>query len=131
MYDCLGGEKGCTPKTPFLCLLMPIQKIDSTGFYSLLQGKSVIFEFITQPYTKELDQIRDFISVKQNQINLIQKEVSFLTTEQRLQQSSFQQKIKLIEKEFQTEVCGTVPNAFWNRKKYTVTLPYEPDFDEK
>ena len=115
--------------TPFLCLLMPIQKIDQTGSYSQLQGKSVIFEFITQPYTKELDQIRDLVTFKQNQINFLQKEVHFLTTEQRLQQPSLQQKIKLIEQEFQTEVCGNVPNASWNRKKYTVTLPYEHDYD--
>ncbi|CAL5369382.1 unnamed protein product [Camellia sinensis] len=117
--------------THFLCLLMPIQKIDQTGIYSQLQGKSVIFEFITQPYTKELDQIRDLVTFKQNQINLLQKEVQFLTTEQRLQQPSLQQKIRLIEKEFQTEICNDVPNAFWERKKHTVTLSYEPDFDEK
>lgn len=109
---------------------MPIQKIDQTGIYSQIQGRSVIFEFITEPYTKELDQIRDLITFKEKQINFLQK-VHFLTTEQRLQQPSLQQKIKLIENEFQTEVCGTIPNAFWNRKKYTVTLPYEPDFDEK
>ena len=40
--------------TPFLCLLMPIQKIDQTGIYSQIQGRSIIFEFITEPYTKEL-----------------------------------------------------------------------------
>ena len=48
-----------------------------------------------------------------------------------MQQPSLQQKIKLIEKEFQTEVCNDVQNAFGERKKHTVTLPYEPDFDEK
>ena len=43
----------------------------------------------------------------------MQKEISFLTTEQRIQQTSFQQKIKLLEKEFQEEICSDVPNAFW------------------
>ena len=29
------------------------------------------------------------------------------------------------------EVCSDIPNAFWDRKKHIVFLPYESDFDEK
>ncbi len=28
-------------------------------------------------------------------------------------------------------ICADSPNAFWDRKKHTVDLPYEKDFDEK
>ncbi|XP_028059089.1 uncharacterized protein LOC114262873 [Camellia sinensis] len=117
--------------TPFLNLLMPITKIDTIGIHTEIDNQIIIFEFITSPYTKELDQISDLMSLKQNQINFLQKEISFLTTEQRIQQTAFQQKIKLLEKEFQNEICSDVPNAFWDRKKHLVALPYEPTFDEK
>ena len=40
--------------TPFLCLLMPITKIDSIGIHTTLNFQHIIFEFITEPYTKEL-----------------------------------------------------------------------------
>mgnify|MGYP003702506693 CR=1 FL=1 len=75
--------------TPFLNLLMPITKIDTIGIHTSLDNQKIAFEFITSPRTKELDQIIDLVSSKQNQINFLQKEVSFLTTEQRLQQTSF------------------------------------------
>ncbi|KAK9689535.1 hypothetical protein RND81_09G065500, partial [Saponaria officinalis] len=31
---------------------------------------------------------------------------------------------------FSTDICSDHPNAFWNRKKHIVTLPYEDDFQE-
>lgn len=117
--------------TPFLCLLMPITKIDSIGIHTTLNNQQIIFEFITEPYTKELDQIKDLVNFKEKQINFLQKETHFLATEQRLQQSSLQNKIKSLEKEFHTEVCSDVPNAFWERKKHIVSLPYEPGFNER
>ncbi|GAV82162.1 hypothetical protein CFOL_v3_25615, partial [Cephalotus follicularis] len=29
------------------------------------------------------------------------------------------------------EIYAKIPNAFWERKKYIVNLPYDPEFDEK
>lgn len=117
--------------THFPCLLMPISKIDSIGIHTTLNNQPIIFEFIIEPYTKELDQIKDLVNLKEKQINFLQKEISFLTTEQRISQSSFQQKIKSLEQEFQAEICSDLPNAFWNRKKHIVSLPYEPGYDER
>ncbi|KAG5632438.1 hypothetical protein H5410_004155, partial [Solanum commersonii] len=32
--------------------------------------------------------------------------------------------------QFSIDICGDHPNAFWNRKKHVVNLPYEESFDE-
>lgn len=32
---------------------------------------------------------------------------------------------------FESQVCTEIPNAFWNRKKHIIELPYESNFDEK
>ena len=39
-----------------------------------------------------------------------------MTTEKQIQQPSIQDKIKLIEKELQTEIYSDIPNVFWTRK---------------
>ena len=109
--------------TPFLCLLMPITKIDPIGIHTTINNQPLIFEFITELYTKELDQIRDLVTFKEKQINFLQTKIHFLTIEQQLQQPSLQNKIKLIETEFQIEICSDLPNVFWERKKHIVFLP--------
>ena len=63
---------------------MPITKIDSIGIHTTLNGQLIIFVFITKPYTKELDQLKDLVNFKEKQINFLQKEISFLTVEERL-----------------------------------------------
>ncbi|HEX7868548.1 MAG TPA: retropepsin-like aspartic protease, partial [Chryseobacterium sp.] len=70
--------------TPFLCLLMPISKIDTLGIHTTLNNRHIVFEFITEPYTKELNQVKHMIYSKEKQINFIQKEIKFLSTEQRI-----------------------------------------------
>lgn len=40
-------------------------------------------------------------------------------------------KISHLQNTFESEVCSLFPNAFWDRKTYTVELPYIDNFDEK
>ena len=42
-----------------------------------------------------------------------------------------QERIKQIQKHIETNLCSSIPNAFWNRKQHMVSLPYEKDFNEK
>lgn len=42
-----------------------------------------------------------------------------------------QRKIDYVNNKFSLEVCNDHPNAFWDRKKHVVSLPYEEDFSEK
>ncbi|HEX8017342.1 MAG TPA: reverse transcriptase family protein [Flavobacterium sp.] len=88
--------------TPFRCLLMPISKIDTLGIHTTLNNRHIVFEFITEPYTKELNQVKHMIYSKEKQINFIQKEIKFLSADQRILQPSLQGKIKLIHKTLQT-----------------------------
>ena len=36
-----------------------------------------------------------------------------------------------LQKEIESTICSEIPNAFWERKKHVVDLPYEKDFNEK
>ncbi|MGI4673395.1 hypothetical protein ACR2XN_28430, partial [Klebsiella pneumoniae] len=42
---------------PFLHKLMPIQKIDSDGISTIIDGKEILFQFITDPQTRMIDQV--------------------------------------------------------------------------
>ena len=54
---------------------MPVEKIDSEGFHTIIRNQHIIFEFIIESYTKELDQIKDLIIYKEKQLNFLQKEI--------------------------------------------------------
>lgn len=102
-------------------------------------NQEVLFEFINPIKTKELNNIKDnleetnflkIIQGKENQIGFLQKEILYSKIEKQLQDPSIKEKIIKLQKEFEDEVCSTIPNAFWGRKVHTVSLPYEKDFDE-
>ena len=60
--------------TLFLCLLMPIDKIDSAGIHTTINNQSIVLELIIEPYTKKLDHIKDLVNFKEKQLNFLQKE---------------------------------------------------------
>ena len=41
-----------------------------------------------------------------------------------------QKKIKDLFSKIEQTICADIPNAFWQRKKHEVNLPYETDFKE-
>nr|XP_016504812.1 PREDICTED: uncharacterized protein LOC107822758 [Nicotiana tabacum] len=47
-----------------------------------------------------------------------------------LNSTKVQEKIKLIFENIAIDICAEHPNAFWNRKKHIITLPYEDNFSE-
>jgi len=36
-----------------------------------------------------------------------------------------------MEQVIKTKICADLPNAFWERKRHIISLPYEKDFNEK
>ena len=46
---------------------------------------------------------------------------------QQLKDTRVQQRIKQIQDLYTKEICSDIPNAFWERKKHIVNLPYEKD----
>jgi len=64
--------------TPFLQKLMPIQQINSQGIFTTYKGKSISFQFITNPKKKVLHELKDKI-LKENQINFLKEEIFSMT----------------------------------------------------
>ena len=62
---------------------------------------------------------------------IVKKQIVYKKLEERLQQPSIQKKIHELYELFKNEVCFDLPNAFWQRKKHIISLPYEKDFSEK
>ena len=54
--------------TPFLHMLMPINKIDTKGILATINGKEVKFNFITDPQTQMLNEVKDVLN-KEKQLN--------------------------------------------------------------
>uniref|UniRef100_A0A7N0U0L5 CCHC-type domain-containing protein n=1 Tax=Kalanchoe fedtschenkoi TaxID=63787 RepID=A0A7N0U0L5_KALFE len=94
--------------TPFLKQIFPITHIDDKYFEGTFQKQKVQFQFVTEPQTKVLNEIKDIIFQKYNQINFLKSEDTM-----------------------SLEICNDHPNAFWNRKKHIVSLPYEESFKEQ
>ena len=71
------------------------------------------------------------LQFKQNQICHLQEEISYLQIEEHLKNPSIQLKILDFEQLLKNKICSDLPNAFWERKKHIISLPYEPHFHEK
>jgi len=69
--------------------------------------------------------------LKQNLVNSLQEEVSYLRIEEQLQNPTIQKKILDLEQLIKNKICSDLTNAFWERKQHIITLPYEKDFNEK
>ena len=50
--------------------------------------------------------------------------------EENLLQREAQTRIEKIKNQIETNLCSSIPNTFWDRKKHKVSLPYVEGFDE-
>ena len=66
-----------------------------------------------------------------NKIQFLQQEIKYQQIEQQLHDPQMISKIKNLETELLNQLCSELPNAFWERKKHIVEIPYEKDFNEK
>ena len=102
-------------------------------------GNTITFQFLTSAHQKEVMELQsssifqqiNCLQLKQRQILHLQDELSFKRIEEHLHEPSLQLKIFNLEKVFKEKVCSDLPNAFWERKRHIISLPYEPGFDEK
>uniref|UniRef100_A0A7N1A8C8 CCHC-type domain-containing protein n=1 Tax=Kalanchoe fedtschenkoi TaxID=63787 RepID=A0A7N1A8C8_KALFE len=117
--------------TPFLKQIFPITLIDDKYFEGTFQNQKVQFQFITKPQTKVLNEIKDIIFQKYNQINFLKSEITICNIEIDLKNPKLIDKIKRLQDTMSLEICNDHPNAFWNRKKHIVSLPYEESFKEQ
>ena len=119
--------------TPFLTQLYPFQ-IDSQGLRTKYNDQEILFEFIKGIEVRKINQVQDFISLlqqKQKQVKFLTTEIKYKRIEENLKSEKIQERIKQIHQQIETNLCSSIPNAFWNRKQHMVSLPYEKDFNEK
>ncbi|CAJ2670994.1 unnamed protein product [Trifolium pratense] len=77
-----------------------------------------------------LNEVKDILLKKEKQLCFLKEEISVLNINEQLETYDIKKKIKSLEQEFTTEICNDLPNAFWDRKKHVVSLPYIDDFNE-
>ncbi|KAK2370424.1 hypothetical protein QL285_083475 [Trifolium repens] len=123
--------------TPFLSLLYPFT-VSHEAITSNALGREVIFRFFEAPRTKDLNTVQNLststinlISQKKKHINMLNKEIQYKRIENQLESKNIKDKIILLQQRFEKEICSEHPNAFWDRKKHIVSLPYEPNFNER
>jgi len=112
--------------TPFIKTIFPIT-ITNQGISTQYLGKTILFKFLNNPIHRSLNPIE----AKQKQINFLKDDLSFETIKSQLATSSVQTKISNLHTRIQNTVCSELPNAFWERKKHMVDLPYEKDFNDR
>ena len=104
--------------TPFLTQLYPFS-VDSQGLRTKYNNQNILFEFIKGIEIKEINQVQDFINLlqqKQKQVKFLRKEIPYKKTEENLKSKQIRDRIKQIQQQIETNLCSSIPNAFWNRK---------------
>lgn len=87
-----------------------------------------MFNFTNKPRISLIEELNKEISLKENFLGHIKAKVDFsrISTQLKNQKNKIQRFYKTLEQ----EVCSKIPNAFWYRKKYQISLPYVPNFSE-
>ncbi|KAA0058439.1 Enzymatic polyprotein [Cucumis melo var. makuwa] len=129
-------NEGIILGTPFLTQLYPFHVTDK-GIVSKKFDKEITFEFthpVTPKYISNIEEeVRQFINRiarKERQIDFLQDDIKTCKVAIEIQKPLVQSKIQNFQKQLEKEVCSNLPNAFWDRKKHMVTLPYEDGFKE-
>jgi len=121
--------------TPFLTQIYPFY-VNEVGSHTKIMGKTILFRFLTAAKQREIANLQstsiykqiNSIHLKQNLVNSLQEEVSYLRIQEQLQNPTIQKKILDLEQIIKNKICAELPNAFWERKQHIITLPYEKDF---
>nr|KJB23562.1 hypothetical protein B456_004G105400 [Gossypium raimondii] len=126
--------------TPFISLLKPY-KVTNNSISTKVLNTKVEFPFVKKPKIRNLnllkslsihnEKINNLINYKQKQISFLKEEICFKKLTEQLRKREIQKRIYQIKKEIESTICSDIPNAFWNRKKQEVSLPYGNDFDER
>ncbi|KAL4197042.1 hypothetical protein AMTRI_Chr04g249260 [Amborella trichopoda] len=115
---------------PFLTLLYPLT-IDQTGISSTFQNIPIHFDFIHKPKLKEINNVKSQLQNKETFLCTLKQELQYKFIEEQINTPLIQQKIQSVHQHIETSICSEHPNTFWERKKHSISLPYEQGFDEK
>ncbi|GAV86787.1 hypothetical protein CFOL_v3_30213, partial [Cephalotus follicularis] len=122
---------------PFLEIIKPF-KVTNERITSKLFQQKIQFTFNEKPITKEVNLLKtlsifkkyyvNLIKTKENHFYFMKQEVSNKKLEQQIQTSQIKEKINSLKHNIINNICSYLPDAFWHRKRYMVSLPYEKDF---
>ncbi|KAG5573015.1 hypothetical protein H5410_062781 [Solanum commersonii] len=78
---------------------------------------------------EENDKLPTTISDLKEEINNLKDDITRLKEKNVvIENPKLQEKIAILKNQFSIDICGDHPNAFWNRKKHVISLPYEDNF---
>ncbi|KAG5572428.1 hypothetical protein H5410_062194 [Solanum commersonii] len=101
--------------------------ITAKDFFATYKDRDISYTFIADPISCDINAL---INMKQKHVDSLQLEIFSINIFDTLKSTKAQEKIKLISKQIDVDICANHPSAFWNRKKHIVTLPYEDNFSK-
>lgn len=113
----------------FLTEIMPF-KVMKKMIFTKIDQETFSFESCEEPVDTKINCFKRQLKNKQKFINFLKEEIDSKRIKQKSEMKEIQQMISNLKDKFETESCAEIPNAFWNRKKHLVSLPYEPDLRE-
>ncbi|XP_060203091.1 uncharacterized protein LOC132631536 isoform X1 [Lycium barbarum] len=120
--------------TPFITQIKPYYA-DLDAIYTTILGKEIKFPYLTAISQEESDHLKNQMIFKinclSNQVSSLKNEIKITKIEQTLKTPGIIGKINSFQKQLEREVCSDLPNAFWERKRHVVELPYIDGFNEQ
>ena len=110
---------------PLLALLYPF-RVDEGSLKTVYKDQEICFKFIISLRMKELNVLENEVNLiqkKKQQIKFISKEIHYKRIEENLLQKDIQTRIEKIKRQIETDLCSSVPNAFWKRMQHKVSFP--------
>ncbi|XP_049378163.1 uncharacterized protein LOC125842931 [Solanum stenotomum] len=119
---------------PFITQIKPYFT-DLDGITTTILGKDLPFPFVKTLSQDESNSVRENTVFKINNlsqhITFLKDEIRVKKIEQVLKNPEIVTKIAHLQEKFEKEICSDFPNAFWERKKHIVDLPYIERFNEQ
>ncbi|XP_047263406.1 uncharacterized protein LOC107860404 isoform X1 [Capsicum annuum] len=119
---------------PFVNQIRPYWS-DYDGIRTTLLNQNLFFPLLRPLLQEEGNLIKERTVFKINRfsshINFLKQDIHIKKIEQSLKTPEMITKISNLHKNFEDEICFEFPNAFWERKKHLVELPYIFGFDEQ
>ena len=114
-------------------IIMIIWKLGILPLRTVYNQQEICFEFIRPLRIKELNTLENQVNLIQKtkqQIKFLSKDIHYKRIEENLLNKDVQIRIEKTKNQIEKDLCYSVPNFFWNRKKHKVSLPYVDGFDE-
>jgi hypothetical protein len=115
---------------PCIFMLYPFTA-EKDGVSTVKMGVPVKFHFVSRLDINVNQLNLNLIYAKTKHLNFLKQEVKYKRIAEQLSDKLLQSKISAFNNKIVDIVCSELPNTFWHRKKYIISLPYVKDFSKK